>query len=916
MATPSSSTTKALYNTVSTKQAVKSNKFITQTDRETNGLKQNSQEDQNILSLRQQLIAAEKIYNDYFKKMSDNVQNYIDRVDPKKDSYLNTNVTFGNGDTAYVTNQGVAKLYPNGQFGNMKGQNGCPASSKPLKVKNDPNINSQGSDLNSLTPHLRVGTPMISNQQCGNEGANIMVASVLPNNIPDPTYVGCYSATSNQKMSYIGDDGRPTNTKPAKGMHNYDTCKTAAIYNGNRYFAVQDADTNGLGYCTVSSNVVPLTDANTSYIVTGTTVLWTSGLPTNVGHHAEFTNTGGLIVKDTNGGIQFNTEGGSNYLGCFLDNRGDGRNFPRGGNGKIYNYDTCKKLADEGGYTYFGLQNESANSSSGPNGTQAECWMGSDNDYASLLTNPKYPQINSGNSGGGYYNCHLPSNKKDRSGKMYGGPSVNAVYSTDPIGTYYLLITDSGSISIYKGEHIPPSGSEYVDSRDKKMWSFSGTSKDPDPAYASSAGKYHSNCVVANKSTPAVILMPGEFIGSTTGKTYLKFEKAGPYAGNLVLYTSTRKVNCTLDKNKYTVGGVNANSVYDIKQVGVPGDLGSAGFVDENSVLHQYPSNLVGVSNNPNAKNEYIQQNGLPISVNNNNIALNSVTGNIATSSYKTLVEAQQKCNTMPTCNSILSNGNLFVLFKNKYGEPTVPAGPTAKTYFRIPEIMSSGSCPKQFVPVDSLTWERYKNNGGGLGKPMASDFDCAFGQMNIVNDPTLLSLQKNVDDLRKKITSKSNSLVKRSGEAQNYHIGSTIDDHNHTASHTVVKSKKEHEKDSVVHNEYNSHIKHVNSTQKQGNSKVKKNINQDNSRVTYKKMQDSSISNAKAIPKQFLSSEIWTPVAPKQGFTNMNSVINRIVNDSSIQVSQKNYEYILWIVLAMIIIAISIRLYRIKTKV
>ena len=55
-------------------------------------------------------------------------------------------------------------------------------------------------------------------------------------------------------------------------------------------------------------------------------------------------------------------------------------------------------------------------------------------------------------------------------------------------------------------------------------------------------------------------------------------------------------------------------------------------------------------------------------------------------------------------------------------------------------------------------------------------------------------------------------------------------------------------------------------------------------------------------------------PVAPRRGrdgFTNMNTVINRIVNDSSMLVSQQNYEYILWIVLAILAIAIFIRVRR-----
>jgi hypothetical protein len=869
------------YDTVSSRSEKASAGFV---KNENQGLTKNSGEDNSAADLRKQLVALENEYNAYFKVQRDKVQNYFDRVDPKKDSYLNTNVIFENGASAYVTNQGVVKTYPNGEFNNMKGKNGCPTSSRMLKTN----------DVTKLSPHLKNGTSMIQNQQCGNEGKNIVVSSVLPSNMPDPTYKGCYAANSNQKMSYIDITGKPTTSLPGKEaqIFTYDDCKTSAVYNGYRYFGIQNAGPNGrgLGYCAVSNSIVPFTTENTSYMISGITALWTSKLPKGTGKTAEFSNTGALTIKNSKGVVVFSTQYGNDYLGCFLDNRSDGRNLPNGvGNG--FTYDTCKQKAVAGNYTYFGLQNESSYNSSGPKGTQSECWLGNDKDYNTLINNPKYPQINSNNSRGGFYNCHLPSNKKDTSGKLYGGPSVNAVYSVNPIGTYYLIVKDDG-MGIYKGENIPPSRTDYVNPNDKRIWNVPYKTTDPDPQYAASKSKY-GNCLVVGKSTPSAVLNIGDFIGSLSGKAYLKMESDG----NLVLYTSTRKVNCNLDNQKHTVGGVGANAVYDITKTGVPQDLGMAGFVDENSILHQYPSSMVTY---PKSNSNYVTKPGNPVSITPFNIASYTVTGNMETSIYKSLAQAQKVCNNNPKCNSILKSDIMFYLMTNKYGEPTEQDNKAAlTTYYRVPQVNSSDSCPKGFMEVDSLTWERYKNNGGGLGSQMSSKFDCTFGQANITEDSKLLDLKRNIDNLRRQILEKTKSWSGRSHVANKNHGGNKVEDGINASTHGHIANNKALEDDESARKILRTDVKEK-QIQAIKNSK---------------NMKSKNPVNSKEIKTSALYNKMKSKKTGIDGFTNMNSVINRIVNDSSLQVSQRNYEYILWIVLAIIAIAICIRVYRVKAK-
>ncbi len=945
-----SSTTAVNYNTVPTDKSREAGKFVTDTSQ---NLVSGSQEDRKMISLRNQLANAQNEYNKYYKILSNNVQNYFDRIDPKKDSYLNQNISLSNGQTAYVTNQGVSKLYNEKSF---PGKNGCPTQIKNIKGINDPT---------KLKPNLKIGNPISGNSsyQCGNEGKNVMVSSILPTSKSlVPTEKGCYSSVSksSQPMDYLDSNGKITKNKPdnAAKIYTYDTCMAYAIYQGQRYFALQDAvASNGTGYCTVSNtnSLIPLMDAsrridNTSYInpPLGQKELWSSKNITNfgpsklIGTQMEFNNLGGLVIKDTNGGIVKNIIASSSttYMGCFLDNRGDKRNLPESsGLGKTQNYSTCQSLAKSRNLDYFGLQNETG---IGKSAINAECWMGNEADYTRTLKDkdfPQLPQVNTQNknfpqivnqSKDRSYNCHLQND-----GYVYGGPSTNGIYKNSPPDTYFLIINDNGTIAMYKGSHIPTAGSEQVDSRNTQMWiaGKAGTSMDPNVTYSASASKY-GNCIVVSKSSPSVILRAGEFIGSLTGKAYLKMENNG----NLVLYTSKREVNCKI-KNNRNVGGVNANAIYDIGMYGVPKNLARAGLIDENGTLREYPSNMI----TNNSKSEYIMKEGHPISVNDQN-AENFLASK---TQYKTLDDAKNACNSNSKCYSIVKNNQgIFYLMTNKYGEPTVKDSVSSyiQTYFRKPQINSSGSCPKGFVEIDSLAWERYSKNNGGMGSSMTPKFDCTFGQTKLT-DPTLEKLKKNVDELTQKIQESSQGWVKRSGTAQDNHKGNKEEDKTNTGTNSKISVDKQNEKDAVTQEKNKSKNKSIilassNIKKKSGRTTGagsgtigKGNMslyNQYKSNRRYTKIPSTLNTNPTV---RIESSNTRTsrgglnrtnvrgsppstsgPVAPRggrDGFTNMNSVINRIVNDSSMLVSQQNYEYILWIVLAILAIAIFIRVQR-----
>lgn len=63
--------------------------------------------------------------------------------------------------------------------------------------------------------------------------------------------------------------------------------------------------------------------------------------------------------------------------------------------------------------------------------------------------------------------------------------------------------------------------------------------------------------------------------------------------GNLVLYTSTIDINCKQLSTGQYGGGIGANALYEMNQVGYPQHMGKIANVDQNSGLHNYASNNI-----------------------------------------------------------------------------------------------------------------------------------------------------------------------------------------------------------------------------------------------------------------------------------------------------------------------------------
>jgi len=198
-----------------------------------------SSQKQNLSNLHTKYGEALYDYENEIENISGIAQNYFNRVNPSN-QYLGKNIQFSNGTIAYVTQQGVVKMYENQSIlTNTAGQNGCPASTPLIGVKIpwSPEYNNAGVTI-PTTPELVSGTPMQQGQSCGNEGSNVFVNQIITN--PNSTYAGTYADNpTTPLMTFVG--GAPTSF-------------AAVIQNGN--FQQPQIGNNTYQYINSNSTVI------------------------------------------------------------------------------------------------------------------------------------------------------------------------------------------------------------------------------------------------------------------------------------------------------------------------------------------------------------------------------------------------------------------------------------------------------------------------------------------------------------------------------------------------------------------------------------------------------------------------------------------------------------------------------------
>ena len=557
------------------------------------------------------------------------------------------------------------------------------------------------------------------------------------------------------------------------GTYSFQDCQTAAINLGYQYFGLQNVNsTSGLGYCAVSNNQVSATSLGTSNIATSTTVLWSSGTNgSDPGVSAKLTNTGSIVVYDSAGTAIYTSPGASqgNYWGCYGD--GADRAIANYGssNGGWYTYSTCQQEAQDGGYSYFGLQYVQ---SSG----EGQCFYGND--------------VNEARVYGTASNCTSVN------GDTYGGGWSNAVYGINPGVDFFLYVQDDGNLCLYRGQS--PSDNQ------GSVWcsGTNGKTLDANPQYQATNGLYGLSYLRTNDT-----LAPGDFIGNTDGSAYLIMQTDG----NLVLYTSTMGLNCstinsTTSSSKSNAtpmgGGQYATALYEFNgPPGIPGEMGQIGYVDKDSNLYKFSEINQQCSTNYNSatptNNQPGQTNGQqytcpkeePVCKNYrqniqwgtcSNIELTDkytkisgtdsggsdyidVSGNYIAYSNTTVEDCQKTCNSYNDCYGFaFSNGSCYPK-TNLMSYSGTDSNTAVDLYTRNKRIANPpAGVPKEITPISTTEYSNY-NYIGNIG----SDSYFGLGNANSVQKQMLSQLEDQINSVSSQINQFTGAFSQKDGVVQ-----------------------------------------------------------------------------------------------------------------------------------------------------
>jgi len=497
------------------------------------------------------------------------------------------------------------------------------------------------------------------------------------------------------------------------GSYSYEDCKTSAINAGYRYFALQNVNTNtSKGYCAVSNSQPAIVFNGESKIPNKYIPLWSSNTSGQSGNIALLNTSGSLVVTDINGKVSFSTPYSitdpNNYYGCYTDNEDRAIPLYNGGS-QSYNLQTCQQLAKNNNSNYFTIQNSN-------DGQNAQC--GFSNDFAHAT---KY---------GPAKNC-----TKITDGSWSGGGWSNAIYNTNtPDSNYYLILQDDGNMCIYRG--MSPTDNQGL------VWTSNTSSQQqqPNTKMTSNNSKYGTNWMSTGSSLSA-----GDFISSTDGSIVLIMQSDG----NLILYTFGLTDNCQKMNDGNIGGGVNANATYDIGTIGYPNNINKLSYIDQDSILHNYPSNNVSYTN--------IYTEFLGFDSDATNIQGETFTGG-------SLNDCKKTCNSLANCSGFVFDTNTNTCYP-KSGDNLVitkKINPNTNLYIRNKNPLNTPiGVSEKTLNTNTIQYENYIK-----GEEIGSQYGLA--NIGTVEKQQLEQLKDKLNLLSNQINNSTNNFDKGTFLAEN----------------------------------------------------------------------------------------------------------------------------------------------------
>jgi len=545
-----------------------------------------------------------------------------------------------------------------------------------------------------------------------------LASSYLKTISPEDSFLGKnVQFTGNNKMGYITNQG------------------IFKSYGNNNTLIGQNAGNNG---CPAGVNDIPGSMVN--HQSTGAPFLFIEGTPMKP--YQSCGNEGENVFVSS---VSANPS--ADYLGAFYDNMESPLMTFLDNGQDTFSYADCMQAAVNNNYTYFGLQN--ANTSQSNQLQSVQCAVATDDSQAMSM-------------GEAVAGCQQQSD-----GYAYGSQDSTALYETptaqfvatfgdNPNRAMTLINGGSQTFSFkdcykYASENgyqyfglqngTGPSNAQCAVSNDYSQLSQYGETDNQrfsiedkkiyGGGWANSV--YEINTVSPNVGcfNSGILPLIGyntnfqdcQSLASSQNYKYFGLTNGGPGTASCVATNSEAEAtmngeyhpSVTLpDNNVY--GGPGVNAIYKVTSSGSISNLGNIGYVDSNSDLMPYPSNLLN----------YQQPNYVPL----NNVIENTSNSLPSSSTSVSLEQCQQSCTADPNCVGVLydDENNCYTQPAGFLQQPPSAGSGTslATALLQVPAVTNNASCSQNVNVISSDLWNNYQQNGN----QMSADQLCGVAEV------------------------------------------------------------------------------------------------------------------------------------------------------------------------------------------
>ena len=429
---------------------------------------------------------------------------------------------------------------------------------------------------------------------------------------------------------------------------------------------------------------------------------------------------------------QMVSDSSTNYIGCYRDLvEGDTNEANRA---MIWNpneigyttADNCKLYAQDHGYKYYGIQDIQSNG-------MAACLVSNDltnsikyGEASTVINKPLWSSATNGSGvlmqlGAGQIDLFQNGTIIFKAGSAWDETcNGEGMFNCQ----YFLVLQDDGNMVIYKGTPSNVEGGA--------VWTTgtNGQQQSPNPNWIATKGQTGTNYISFLSS-----LMPGQWIGSNDGSLMLIMQSDG----NLVLYTSTVTSGCSAQPYG-DAGSQSVNAIYELSSVGDPSWLNKVGYVDGDAVLKEYPSSMLGMSN------EYDIYPGM-----------DTVGNDLGAVNLDNMDACQTTCDSTPDCAAFVWETGANICYpKNNEAFPkgSRQVNSASTLGVRRPSVINDSSCPTELTDIDTVQYANYVK-----GDSMTPTTSCSVKLVPEKTKTDLTNVNNNMSQLASQIGNNLNSL-------------------------------------------------------------------------------------------------------------------------------------------------------------